>query len=182
MKPVASMMRVQLAQYTIQRSSSRSRVCLYQLVYFTNSKGRNDQAYLKSSPQNIQGRIVGKALGGHMRYLELNATAAGAVIEVGYKENNGCRSLQRFTESCQDHGQGKDSKTHYTIEATPHPKTFQSKVLRINPELGHQAHSTLPVQVAGARTAAGNLDLVEPMSSYPNINYTVTVNDNELLV
>lgn len=40
--------------------------------------------------------------------------------------------------------------------------------------------AVLTVQLAGARTASGNLDLPEPTSNYSNVDYTVNVNGNPL--
>ncbi|TYJ55124.1 hypothetical protein B9479_004161 [Cryptococcus floricola] len=42
--------------------------------------------------------------------------------------------------------------------------------------------AALTIQLAGARTASGNLDIPEPTSNYSNVDYTVRVNDNDPLV
>jgi rhamnogalacturonan endolyase len=41
-------------------------------------------------------------------------------------------------------------------------------------------NATLTLQLAGARTASGNLDLPEPTSNYSDVQYTVEVNGNPL--
>ncbi|WWD22613.1 hypothetical protein CI109_107106 [Kwoniella shandongensis] len=41
-------------------------------------------------------------------------------------------------------------------------------------------NATLTVQLAGARTASGNLDAIEPSSNYSNVDYTVNVNGHPL--
>ncbi|KAK8844836.1 hypothetical protein IAR55_006686 [Kwoniella newhampshirensis] len=42
-------------------------------------------------------------------------------------------------------------------------------------------NATLTVQLAGARTAAGNLDAIEPSSNYSNVDYTININGNPLV-
>ena len=49
-----------------------------------------------------------------------------------------------------------------------------------NEELSNRENATLTIQLAGAKTAAGNTDVYSPTEPYSNLPYTVFVNGEAL--